>query len=211
MATNCCWYWVLESYSRGLGGLPQPFPWGSNEKLLKQRGRPWLRAYLIFVHFGTPPHYLGSQKIHQKCVNLRQNSQNRPKLCVFYARKYTRSKKVHHRRLCGCDKYELWLATAASLRTSWTNSFSRWTPVEGNSLNCFWVKSKQSSWNFGQPDGDLLKTSRLLVFLLPKLTKCCFWQNIKVKGQNHPKSQIFAQHILPQLILTMNLNMNHCR
>ena len=34
--------------------------------------------------------------------------QNGPQFRVLYAQKYTGSKKVHHRRLCGWDKYQLW-------------------------------------------------------------------------------------------------------
>ena len=33
-------------------------------------------AYLIFVHFNTPPHYLGLLKVHRKVGNLQQNSLN---------------------------------------------------------------------------------------------------------------------------------------
>ena len=29
------------------------------------------------------------------------------KIRIFYAKKYTSSKKVHHRRLCGCYQYDL--------------------------------------------------------------------------------------------------------
>ena len=32
-------------------------------------------SYLIFVNFGTPPHYLGLKKYTKKCVNLRQSNQ----------------------------------------------------------------------------------------------------------------------------------------
>ena len=32
-----------------------------------------LCTYLMFVNFGTPPHYLGHKKYTKKCINLRQN------------------------------------------------------------------------------------------------------------------------------------------
>ena len=36
-------------------------------------------SYLIFVNFGTPPHYLGPKKYTKKCVNLGQNNQEKHK------------------------------------------------------------------------------------------------------------------------------------
>ena len=41
----------------------------------KQQGI-WI--YLIFVHFGTPLHYLVLKKHKKKCVNWRQNAKSTP-------------------------------------------------------------------------------------------------------------------------------------
>ena len=44
-------------------------------------------------------------------------AKNRPKLRVFYNKKYTSSKKAHHRRLCGWDEYELCVRVATVIAT----------------------------------------------------------------------------------------------
>ena len=50
-------------------------------------------GYVANWFFGAPPHYVGLQKYTKKWVNLRQNSQYRPKFRVLYAKKYTVMKK----------------------------------------------------------------------------------------------------------------------
>ena len=42
-------------------------------------------SYLIFVNFGSPPHFFGPKKYINKCSYSPKNSQNR----VVYAKKYT--------------------------------------------------------------------------------------------------------------------------
>ena len=46
------------------------------------------------------------------------------KICIFYAKKYTSSKKVHHRRLCGCDLYQLCMEKKKKLRRKMGKSFA---------------------------------------------------------------------------------------
>ena len=63
------------------------------------------KPYLVFVHFGTPPRLC--KRYIEKCINLQQNSLKWAKFRVLYAKNYNGSKKVHHRRFCGGDFYQL--------------------------------------------------------------------------------------------------------
>ena len=75
-------------------------------RLVGQRYLFGVIAYLIFVNFGTPPHYLGLKKYNKKSANLRQNNQNWPKYPFLCAKKYTGLKKYTTASSGSRDKYE---------------------------------------------------------------------------------------------------------
>ena len=63
----------------------------------------WYTATLFQPVKSTPK----AHKFATTQPKLVKMSQNRPKFCVLYAKTYTSLEKVYHRRLCGCDKYQL--------------------------------------------------------------------------------------------------------
>ena len=60
-----------------------------------------LISYLIFVNFGTPPHYLGLIKVHQKVRKFTKIGPNWPNFCDVYAKKHTSLKKKYTTAGCG--------------------------------------------------------------------------------------------------------------
>ena len=75
-----------------------------------------ISTYLIFVNFGSPPHYLTFKKYAKKCVNFLQNIQNWAKGAnigqnfAFSLQKSTPAWKKF--TTVGREKYQLWLNTA---------------------------------------------------------------------------------------------------
>ena len=94
--------------------IPPPFP-ETTEMEIKLKALRWnQRSPAIIIDHNWYLSISIHQKVHQKCVNLRQTSQIWAKIGFLYAKKYTVLKQVNHRWL-----WWLWLISVTCIRYQW--------------------------------------------------------------------------------------------